>query len=191
MKRAPTAPSVRARTADDARLCAYSGDLASRFLGVRRWRNMPPILTREARQQPGVLPLVTFQNATTRACSPPRVCAEIAAPFRRDCTARALCPAKAPYRTQVAAGHSMTSSARSNLVGCSTARVRPEQNLVNKVGGAPQQVRVVCSIGHQTSRSDVFPHTMHRRQSRMKALFCALGTPARFSARANFVLSER
>jgi hypothetical protein len=52
------------------------------------------------------------------------------------------------------------------LVGCSdrdVARLGTVQNLVDKVSGAPPQVREVCSIGHQTSRFDVVAIPMHRR----------------------------
>ena len=44
--------------------------------------------------------------------------------------------------------------------------LRAAQNLVDIVGGAPEQVREVRSIGHQTSRFDVLPKAVHRRQSR-------------------------
>src|SRR5215472_18299318 len=43
--------------------------------------------------------------------------------------------------------------------------LRPAQNLVDIIGGAPQQVGEVRSIGHQTSRFDVLPIKVHRRQS--------------------------
>src|SRR5215469_13483488 len=44
--------------------------------------------------------------------------------------------------------------------------LRPVQNLVNVVTGAPEQVDKVWSIGHKTSRFDVLPaYTEHRRQA--------------------------
>src|SRR5262245_29492101 len=57
---------------------------------------------------------------------------------------------------------------RSNLVGCSTG-ISPgfaPQNLVDKIGGASKQVGNVWSVGHQTSRFDVLPDIVNRRQSR-------------------------
>src|SRR5262249_24931942 len=36
-------------------------------------------------------------------------------------------------------------------------RLRLAQNLVDIVGGAPEQVREIWTIGHQTSRLDVLP----------------------------------
>ena len=77
--------------------------------------------------------------------------------------------------------HSITSSARASSVGGTVeaerlggvqvddeielgrlldrdvGRLRPAQNLVDIVGGAPEQVREVWSIGHQTARFDVLP----------------------------------
>src|SRR5438876_10247555 len=44
--------------------------------------------------------------------------------------------------------------------------LRPAQNLVDIVGGAPEHVRPICSIRHQTACFDGFPDTVHRRQSR-------------------------
>jgi hypothetical protein len=38
-----------------------------------------------------------------------------------------------------------------------------DQNLVDIVGGAPELVREVWSIGDQTCRFDVVPIPMHRR----------------------------
>jgi hypothetical protein len=51
------------------------------------------------------------------------------------------------------------------LLDWKIGRLRPAQNLVDIVGGAPKQVRDVCSIGHQTTRFDVGPLTVQRRQS--------------------------
>ena len=48
--------------------------------------------------------------------------------------------------------------------GCRPAS--PAQNLVDIVGGAPEQFRPVCSIRHQTSRFDVLPLVVNRRQMR-------------------------
>src|SRR5262249_11756144 len=44
--------------------------------------------------------------------------------------------------------------------------LRPAQNLVDDVGHAPELVRNVWSIGQQTTRFNVLPKAMHRRQSR-------------------------
>src|SRR5262249_22039981 len=52
------------------------------------------------------------------------------------------------------------------LLDRDVGRLRPAQNLVDIVGGAPVQVREVCSIGHQASRFDVVVLAVHRRQSR-------------------------
>src|ERR1700674_3678301 len=41
------------------------------------------------------------------------------------------------------------------LLDRDVGRLRPAQNLVDIVGGAPEQVREVWPIGHQTSRFDV------------------------------------
>jgi len=57
---------------------------------------------------------------------------------------------------------------RSNLVGCSTGRsagFAPAQNLVNQVGGAPEQVRIVWSIAHQPARFGLHLPTVDRRQA--------------------------
>ena len=40
------------------------------------------------------------------------------------------------------------------LLDREVTRLRPAQNLVDIVSGAPEQVREVCSIGYQTSRFD-------------------------------------
>src|SRR4051812_8433297 len=52
------------------------------------------------------------------------------------------------------------------LLDREVGRLCPAQNLVDKVGSAPEKVRGVRSIGHQTSRFDVLAKTEHRRQSR-------------------------
>src|SRR5262245_8904063 len=52
------------------------------------------------------------------------------------------------------------------LLDRDVGRLRPAQNLVDILGRAPEQVGRVCSIGHQASRLDVLPCTVHRRQSR-------------------------
>ena len=52
------------------------------------------------------------------------------------------------------------------LLDRDVAWLRPAQNLVDIIGGAPEQVREVRSIGHQTSRFDELPKTVHRWQSR-------------------------
>src|SRR5262249_11996494 len=44
--------------------------------------------------------------------------------------------------------------------------LRPAQNFVDILGGSPEQVCVVWSIGHQTAHFDIRPRTVHRRQSR-------------------------
>src|SRR5450759_1584790 len=43
------------------------------------------------------------------------------------------------------------------LLDWKIGRLRPAQNLVDIVGGAPKQVRDVCSLGHETTRFDVGP----------------------------------
>ena len=52
------------------------------------------------------------------------------------------------------------------LLDRDVSRLRPAQNLVDEVGGAPELVREVWSIGHQTARFNVLPSAVHRRQSR-------------------------
>src|ERR1700745_2461075 len=47
------------------------------------------------------------------------------------------------------------------LLDWDVARLRPAQNLVDIVGGAPELVREVWSIGDQTCRFDVVPVPMH------------------------------
>src|SRR5262245_42730016 len=54
----------------------------------------------------------------------------------------------------------------SRLLDRNVARLRPTQNLVDIVGGEPEQVRDVRSIGHQTARFDEFPRAVHRWQAR-------------------------
>ena len=44
-------------------------------------------------------------------------------------------------------------------------RLRAAQNPVNIIGGAPELVRKVYSIGHQASRFDVIAGAVHRQQS--------------------------
>jgi hypothetical protein len=43
--------------------------------------------------------------------------------------------------------------------------IRTTQNLVDMVSRAPEQVREVWSIGHETSSLDVLPKSVHRRQA--------------------------
>src|ERR1700682_4002011 len=45
-------------------------------------------------------------------------------------------------------------------------RLRPTQNLVDEFGGAAEEVRVVCSIGDQTTRLHVLPGRINCGQSR-------------------------
>src|SRR6516162_9312265 len=52
------------------------------------------------------------------------------------------------------------------LLDWEVAGLRPAQNLVDELGGAPEQVGEVWSIGRQTSHFDVFAETMHRRYPR-------------------------
>src|SRR5262249_9745545 len=47
-------------------------------------------------------------------------------------------------------------------IGC----LRSAKNLIDKVGGAPEQIGEVWSIGHQTPHFDVFAETVHRRYPR-------------------------
>src|SRR5262249_33558694 len=93
-----------------------------------------------------------------------------------------------PHR-ELPAAYSITSSARaSSAAGMSSPRLRrhqihdevkfgrllnryvgwlhPTENLVDHVGGAPEQVREVWSIGHHTSDLDVLAASVHCRQSR-------------------------
>jgi hypothetical protein len=42
----------------------------------------------------------------------------------------------------------------------------PAHNLVRQPGAAPEKVREICSIGHETGSFDQVPNTVHRRQSR-------------------------
>src|SRR3974390_842260 len=49
------------------------------------------------------------------------------------------------------------------LLDRDVARLRPAQNLVDVVGGAPEPVWEAYSIGHETSRFDVVPRPVHRR----------------------------
>jgi hypothetical protein len=46
------------------------------------------------------------------------------------------------------------------------AGLRPVQNLVDQVGGAPEQIREVWSVGHETPGLDIIPAIEDRRQSR-------------------------
>src|SRR5262249_21190401 len=52
------------------------------------------------------------------------------------------------------------------LLDRDVARLRAAQDLVDIIGGASILVRDAWSIGHQTSRFDILPQTVHRRQSR-------------------------
>src|SRR5262245_50360832 len=52
------------------------------------------------------------------------------------------------------------------LLDRNVGRYRSAQDLVDGAGGASEQVRVVCSIGHQTRRFDVVSSPMYCRQSR-------------------------
>ena len=49
------------------------------------------------------------------------------------------------------------------IINLTTAKARPTQNLVDIFGCAPEHVREVYSIGHETSRFDVVPRPVHRR----------------------------
>ena len=52
------------------------------------------------------------------------------------------------------------------LLDRDVARLCPAQNLVDVVGGAPEQVREACSIGHQVARFNLLPEAVHGWQSR-------------------------
>src|SRR5258707_9917912 len=81
---------------------------------------------------------------------------------RRDCSkASVLESARAVSRAS-----SLTSRGimRAGVFG--QAVPLPAQNLVDELGGAPEQIGEVWSIGHQTSHFDVFAETMHRRYPR-------------------------
>src|SRR6516162_2988374 len=45
------------------------------------------------------------------------------------------------------------------------SRLRPAQNLVNIISGAPKLLRKAWPIGHETSPFNVFTSAVHRRQS--------------------------
>src|SRR5262245_53775305 len=50
------------------------------------------------------------------------------------------------------------------LLDRQVGRLRTAQYLVNIISGASKQVRKIWSIGHQTSRVDVLPRIINRRQ---------------------------
>src|SRR5262249_56735027 len=52
------------------------------------------------------------------------------------------------------------------LLDRKVARFRTAKNLVDIIAGAPEQVRVVCPIGHQTSCFHKLSPTAYRRESR-------------------------
>src|SRR5262249_55065262 len=54
------------------------------------------------------------------------------------------------------------------LLDWNVARFCAAENLIDIIGGAPEQIWVVGSVGYQTSRFDVVPRTMHRWQSRAR-----------------------
>src|SRR5262249_53199441 len=51
------------------------------------------------------------------------------------------------------------------LLDWDVGRLGPTQNLVDITSRAPEQVREVWSVGHQTARFDVLPKAVYRRQS--------------------------
>src|ERR1700730_14316513 len=51
------------------------------------------------------------------------------------------------------------------LLDRDVARLHPAQNLVDKIGGAPEQVREVRSVGYQTARFDLLTLAVNCRQS--------------------------
>src|SRR5262245_20256577 len=51
----------------------------------------------------------------------------------------------------------------SRLLDRDIAGLRPAQNLVGQLGGAPEHTCEIWSIGHQASRLDGFSIFMHRR----------------------------
>src|SRR5215831_19592204 len=51
------------------------------------------------------------------------------------------------------------------LLDRDVTRLRPAQNLVNIISGAPELVRKAWPIGHETSRFNVFTSAVHGRQS--------------------------
>jgi hypothetical protein len=68
------------------------------------------------------------------------------------------------------------------LLDRDVSRFRPAQNFVDKVGGAPQEVWEIRSIGHQTSRFNVLS----------KAVYCPQPRSQRQSVDANAVgIQER
>src|SRR4029077_12002633 len=52
------------------------------------------------------------------------------------------------------------------LLDRNVGRLRPAQNLIDVISGAPKKIRVVWSKGNQTSRFYVISRSMNRRQSR-------------------------
>src|SRR5262245_65501560 len=51
------------------------------------------------------------------------------------------------------------------LLDWDVGRLGPTQNLVDITSRAPEQVREVWSVGHQTARFDVLPKAVYCRQS--------------------------
>src|SRR5262249_9340488 len=54
----------------------------------------------------------------------------------------------------------------SGLLDGDVAGLCRAQDLIDIAAGAPEKVRIVCSIGHEASRFDHVPKTVYRRQSR-------------------------
>src|SRR5215831_5908739 len=51
------------------------------------------------------------------------------------------------------------------LLDRDVTRLRPAENLVNIISGAPELLRKAWPIGHKTSPFNVFTSAVHRRQS--------------------------
>src|SRR5262249_7861233 len=86
-------------------------------------------------------------------------------------TALLACAASVPAPTIAATCRRTRSAAGLGSRSCGlsdwqVARLGATQNLIDVVAGAPEQVRHVGSIGHQTARFDEFPRAVHRWQAR-------------------------
>src|SRR5215469_8349058 len=64
-----------------------------------------------------------------------------------------------------AAGMTREALAVERLLDRQVGGLRPAQNLVDVVGGAPEHIREVWSVGHETPGLDIIPGIEDRRQS--------------------------
>src|SRR5215470_9500704 len=106
-----------------------------------------------------ILPVCCARAASGHAAAPPSSVMNwrrfIRSPRRRNFEAEYLSGGKVDDEIEL-----------DRLLDREIARLCPAQNLVDIVGGAPELVRDVCTIGHQTSRFDELPVIVDRRQSR-------------------------